>query len=1235
MNNNFSYKVGGSLSENAPSYVVRKADFDLYNELKAGNFCYIFNSRQMGKTSLQVRTIKRLQAEGIACTTIDISGRGSKDINPEQWYAGIVYTLVANFEIANPSEFIRTSWKENSELSPLQRLDIFIEEILLEHTKSKIVIFIDEIDSILSLNFPCDDFFSWIRSCYEKRNFNKEFNRITFVLLGVATPSDLIADKVRTPFNIGSAIQVNGFKIDEISPLAAGFKEVENPQAVLKEVLDWTGGQPLLTQKLCDLLTGFPQLKNQDVENIVRQKIIDNWESFDEPPHLKTIKDRVLRSKHNTGALLGLYQKILQLGQIPADDSPEQIELRLSGLVVENQGYLRVYNRIYATVFDLNWVEKELMNLRPYSEALSAWVAANCQDDSRLLRGKALEDANIWAADKSLSKQDYQFLNASQELEKQYLAEESRILAQANDTLTTAQRKAKRQIRIGGGVLICSVIGATIAFVSANHQLQEAQEGTKLERAGVTALKQFETKQIESLVTAMDAGQRLKKLVNDGRDLEKYPATSPLLALQTITDNIREVKQFVAHEGNVTSVNWSHDGKYIITTSDDKTARIWDTSGKLIVPLKGHQGGVYSASFSRNDKHIITKSDDKTVRIWDFSGKQLAILKHQEWVNSASFSPDGKSVITISENLSDPINSQAKIVRIWDLSGNLLLQLKDAVNSASFSPDGKYILTTYNDKTARIWDTSGKLVKALSGHTKAVSSAYWSPNGKYILTNSDDSYVWDISGKQIARFKVDDSAVTGDAGFSLDSQRIFVTTSEKTYVWDLSGRLIREIKNQKELNSNAEFSPDGKRLFTTDDTIKVWDIRDGAAKAWDLSADLIAELTGNQSSPRWSPVGKYIVTHGFDKKVRIWNLSDQISAVTTTIKSKDAVIEASWSPDGKYVVTPTRKSILIWDKFGKQLARFQGHSDVVSSANFSPDGKKIVTASTDKTARVWDRSGKQLLLLNGDDKGIEYAAFSPDGKYILTAIDDKETKIWSDSGELISTFKARGMIWSPNSKYIIAKFDYDGKNYSSLWNTSGEKIVEFPPSKNSFIGASFSPDGERIVTTDGTILSIWNTSSQKLSEFKVNQDIYNPSFSPDGKRIIATSTNNTAIIWDINGKQLVEIPYQTLVVYAKFSPDGKRILTASNDNKFNIWDTSGKQLAEYKYSSTFITEAEFSPDGKHILAHVQGNYPQGNEVLIWSIPELNGLLTKGCEKLKDYLNSNPQVRERLKVCQSN
>ncbi|KAB8317917.1 hypothetical protein SD81_022020 [Tolypothrix campylonemoides VB511288] len=1248
MSNNFSYKVGGSLTEDAPSYVVRQADSDLYNELKAGNFCYIFNSRQMGKTSLQVRTIKRLQAEGIACTTIDISGRGSKDINPEQWYAGIVYTLVANFKIANPSEFIRTWWKENCELSPLQRLDIFFEKFLLGKFPNQIVIFIDEIDSILSFLFEGDDFFSWIRSCYEKRNLNSEFNRITFALLGVATPSDLIADKIRTPFNIGRAIQLNGFQLSEVSPLAEGLKgKIENPQTVLKEVLAWTGGQPFLTQKLCDLLVAaqnfilYSSLKakgeiteSEWVKNIVIQQIVENWESKDEPPHLKTIQDRVLMSRHNTGALLGLYQKILQLGQIPVSDSPEQIELRLSGLVVEQQGYLRVYNRIYATVFDLNWVEKALADLRPYSEALSAWFASSCQDNSRLLRGKALEDAKNWAANKSLNQQDYQFLTASQEFEKQEIAtalslqeEESRILAQANETLTTAQHQAKRQIRIGGGVLICSLIGATIAFASATHQLREAQEGTRLEQAGVAALQKFETKQIESLVTAMDAGQKLKELVKDGRSLEKYPASSPLLALQTILDNIREVKQFVAHKDVITSVNWSHDGKFLVTTSTDKTARIWNLSGKLIAELKGHKEQVNSADFSRDGKHILTTGVDKTARIWDTSGKQLAILKHQEYVTSASFSPDGKRVITTSDRLpatssdTKPLvnNSDDKIAQVWDLSGNLLIQLKhqDKVNSASYSPDGKYILTASNDKTARIWDTSGKLLVTLRGHSRAVKSAYWSPNGKYILTNSDDCYVWDVSGKQIARFKVDDKWATVDAGFSPDSQRIFVSTPFKTYVRDLSGRVIREIKLQKVLNGDAEFSPDGKRFFTTDNTIKVWD----------MSGNFLTELTGNQRSPHWSPDGKYIVTFGQDRIVRIWDLSNK---VPVTIKSKDDITEASWSRDGKYIVTPTWKSVLIWDKYGQQLARFQGHSGIVSSANFSPNGKLIVTASYDKTARVWNTSGKQLLLLSGDDDKLGYAAFSPDGKYILTVNYNTKSRIWSASGKLLATFQSAYARWSLNGKYIMAM---SHNNKTSLWNLSGKKIVEFEGQTSFIFGANFSRDGERIVTTNGNIATIWNTSGQKLSKFKANQDIYNPSFSPDGKLVITTSQDNSVIIWDTSGKQLVEIPHQDMVRDAIFSPDGKRIVTASDDRTIRMWDISGKQLAQYKHSSVlFVVEVNFSPDGKYILAQVNGKSSNGKELLIWRVDELDGLLTRGCDWLKDYLTTHPQVRERLKVC---
>ncbi|WP_071587842.1 AAA-like domain-containing protein [Microcoleus vaginatus] len=150
---------------------------------------------------------------------------------------------------------LKTWWKEQEEVSLLQRLSQFIEEILLTRfAEERIFILVDEIDSILSLNFPVDDF-ALIRFCYNQRAINPEYTRITFAIFGVATPSDLIADKNRTPFNIEVAIDLSGFSLEEAQPLAKGLENViANPQAVLKEILVWTSGQPFLTQKICELV---------------------------------------------------------------------------------------------------------------------------------------------------------------------------------------------------------------------------------------------------------------------------------------------------------------------------------------------------------------------------------------------------------------------------------------------------------------------------------------------------------------------------------------------------------------------------------------------------------------------------------------------------------------------------------------------------------------------------------------------------------------------------------------------------------------------------------------------------------------------------------------------------------------------------------------------------------------------------------------------------------------------
>lgn len=173
----------------------------------------------------------------------------------------------------------------------------------------------------------------------------------------------MIVDYKRTPFNIGQAIQLEGFKEHEAQPLLQGLtKKVSNPQVFLKEVLGWTSGQPFLTQKLCKLILNYPSpiLPDQEaewIENLVQIKILNNLKSQDQPEHLRTICDRILRSEHQPARLLKLYKQIWQQGKVASFDSLEERELLLSGLVVKHQGCLKVHNRIYKLIFDNSWID--------------------------------------------------------------------------------------------------------------------------------------------------------------------------------------------------------------------------------------------------------------------------------------------------------------------------------------------------------------------------------------------------------------------------------------------------------------------------------------------------------------------------------------------------------------------------------------------------------------------------------------------------------------------------------------------------------------------------------------------------------------------------------------------------------------------------------------------------------------------------------------------------------------
>ena len=398
-------------------------------------------------------------------------------------------------------------------------------------------------------------------------------------------------------------------------------------------------------------------------------------------------------------------------GGIASDDSPEQTELILSGLVIKHQGLLKVKNRIYQQVFNLEWVEKQLSLLRPYSYLFDAWIAAKQQDDSRLLRGQALQDAKTWARGKSLSDLDYQFLAASEELDRKETQQalEAARLMEVEARLLEVRKSALRQkyfiaalsiaLTFSGGLAIIALSQYRLAVASQRNETKaKIQSIVRYSQALITL-----DQRLDALIVALRARKEMQKLGTT------HPETQTLveLAMRRAIYSAIEYNRFGVQGAGITGLDLGADGKTIAIGGNNEI-QLYALDGKLLAKWASSQGYVPRVTISPDNRIIASAGADSKIKLWQRDGTLLhTLVGHQATVADLNFSPDGRLLVSASND---------STVKLWRPDGKLLKTLighQAGVKQVTFSPDGRLIASTSNDGTVRLWRQDGTILRTL------------------------------------------------------------------------------------------------------------------------------------------------------------------------------------------------------------------------------------------------------------------------------------------------------------------------------------------------------------------------------------------------------------------------------------------------------------------------------------------------------------------------------------------
>ncbi len=566
--------------------------------------------------------------------------------------------------------------------------------------------------------------------------------------------------------------------------------------------------------------------------------------------------------------------------------------------------------------------------------------------------------------------------------------------------------------------------------------------------------------------------------------------------------------------------------------------------------LSGHTSTILGCVYLA--KLIISASEDKTLKVWDThtGAEQLTLAGHKAAVNCCVVSPDGALIYSASED---------DTLKVWDAQTGAergtFTGHSGAVKGCALSPDGDYLVSASNDRTLRIWDTQTCAERqVLRGHTNSLNCCAVSPNGEFIVSGSSDRTlkVWDAkTGAERFTLAGHTGAILGCA-VSPDSTFIVSSSADhKLKIWDAhTGTERRTLIGHKGLVNRCAIGSDGTLIVSAsnDKTVKLWDVQSGAERA------TLAGHTAWVNACAISPSGDFVVSGAWDSTLKVWDVRS-LDAQAAQSDHSSTVYGCAVSPDGDFVVSAAYdKTLKIWDaQTGQERITLTGHGGRVTNCLISASGELIVSSSYDRNLRLWDaKTGERRAILKGHGDRVLDCALSPDDDFIVSASLDKTLKIWdARTGKERLTLSGHGgpVICCAAAPDFVVSGSYD--QTLRVWDArTGAERSRFVDRTGSIRNCAVDASGSVVVTSyNNGLLKVWDLQSGevRLTLSRHNGDVRGCALSPAGDLIVSVCEDGTLKVWKMaDGCCLTTLHVDGPLNACVFHPDGERIVAAGN-----------------------------------------------------------------------------------------